>query len=235
MITISQKQLLAAREIAAHIADRLDADLSLQLWNGEVVPLGAHARDDIRIVIASPAAIQRLLLKPGFITLYELFAAGELAVEGGTPLQAARRWDHMKALHLPRTVRKGYVARRLWPFLFGGKASQTEARLGWSAPVSAKAGSARDDKSMISFHYDTSNDFFGLFLDREMVYSCAYFKSRDTSLDEAQREKLDRICRKLRLAPGDKLLDIGCGWGALVCHAARTYGVEAHGVTLSQE
>ena len=92
----------------------------------------------------------------------------------------------------------------------------------------------RDDKALIQFHYDASNDFYSLFLDQEMVYSCAYFTDWNNSIDQAQYDKLDLICRKLRLAPGERFLDIGCGWGALLCHAAKHYGVEAYGVTLSQ-
>jgi cyclopropane-fatty-acyl-phospholipid synthase len=87
---------------------------------------------------------------------------------------------------------------------------------------------------LIRFHYDVSNDFYALFLDSQMVYSCGYFPTPDTSLDDAQATKLDRICRKLRLRPGDRFLDIGCGWGGLLIHAARNYGVQGHGVTLSQ-
>ena len=89
-------------------------------------------------------------------------------------------------------------------------------------------------KKIIQFHYDVSNEFYALFLDPEMVYSCAYFHDWATPLEQAQRDKLDLICRKLRLRAGQSLLDIGCGWGALLCHAARHYGVSAHGVTLSQ-
>jgi cyclopropane-fatty-acyl-phospholipid synthase len=85
----------------------------------------------------------------------------------------------------------------------------------------------------VRFHYDVSNEFYRLWLDADMVYSCAYFERGDESIDEAQRAKLDHLCRKLRLAPGDRLLDIGCGWGALVRHAARRYGASALGVTLS--
>ena len=90
------------------------------------------------------------------------------------------------------------------------------------------------DRVAVSFHYDLSNDFYALWLDRRMVYSCGYFKSPGDSLDEAQRQKLDHICRKLRLRPGQRLLDIGCGWGALVMHAAEHWGVEATGITLSE-
>jgi cyclopropane-fatty-acyl-phospholipid synthase len=90
------------------------------------------------------------------------------------------------------------------------------------------------DRAAISFHYDVSNAFYKLWLDEQMVYSCAYFEAPDDSLEQAQRNKLDHVCRKLRLKPGERFLDIGCGWGAMVCWAAQHYGVQAHGITLSQ-
>ena len=93
----------------------------------------------------------------------------------------------------------------------------------------------RDETSFIRFHYDISNDFYQLFLDPEMLYSCAYFTSMQNSLEQAQRDKLEMICRKLKLQPGDRFLDIGCGWGGLVCYAATNYNVKAHGVTLSKK
>ncbi len=94
--------------------------------------------------------------------------------------------------------------------------------------------SRKRDREAIGYHYDVSNDFYALWLDRDMVYSCAYFRGDDDSLEQAQAQKLDHICRKLRLAPGEKFLDIGCGWGALVRHAAKHYGVDATGITLSR-
>ncbi|KPC52938.1 SAM-dependent methyltransferase [Amantichitinum ursilacus] len=90
------------------------------------------------------------------------------------------------------------------------------------------------DKDSISYHYDVSNEFYAQWLDQEMVYSCAYFKTADDTLDAAQVQKLDHILAKLNLRPGQTLLDIGCGWGALIIRAARKYGVKALGVTLSQ-
>jgi cyclopropane-fatty-acyl-phospholipid synthase len=90
------------------------------------------------------------------------------------------------------------------------------------------------DREAIRYHYDVSNDFYRLWLDRRMVYSCAYFRTGDEDIDTAQEQKLDHICRKLRLKPGDRFLDIGCGWGALIVRAAERYGVRATGVTLSE-
>lgn len=94
--------------------------------------------------------------------------------------------------------------------------------------------SREDDARDVQAHYDLSNDFYKLFLDKRMVYSCAYFARPDQSLEEAQERKLDVICQKLRLQTGEHLLDIGCGWGALVIWAAKNYGVKAHGITLSK-
>jgi cyclopropane-fatty-acyl-phospholipid synthase len=91
------------------------------------------------------------------------------------------------------------------------------------------------DREAVRYHYNVSNDFFRLFLGPTMVYSCAYFEREDATLDEAQTAKLDLVCRKLRLRPGERFLDIGCGWGSLVMHAARHYGVQATGITLSEK
>jgi cyclopropane-fatty-acyl-phospholipid synthase len=90
------------------------------------------------------------------------------------------------------------------------------------------------DAKAIAHHYDVSSEFYELFLDPLMVYTCAYYRDPDGKLDQAQRDKLDHVCRKLELAPGETLLDVGCGWGSLAIWAAQHYGVRAHGVTLSQ-
>jgi cyclopropane-fatty-acyl-phospholipid synthase len=92
----------------------------------------------------------------------------------------------------------------------------------------------RGNRRNISHHYDVSNAFYRLWLDARMVYSCAYFRTPEDSLDDAQTQKLDHICRKLRLAPGERFLDIGCGWGALILRAAEQFGVRATGITLSR-
>src|SRR5205823_2870892 len=90
------------------------------------------------------------------------------------------------------------------------------------------------DKEAVTYHYNVSNDFYALWLDSCMVYTCAYFRTPEDTLEQVQEQKLDHVCRKLRLRPGDRLLDAGCGWGAMSIHAAKNYGVEALGVTLSQ-
>jgi cyclopropane-fatty-acyl-phospholipid synthase len=115
-------------------------------------------------------------------------------------------------------------------------------RVGKTAPVRALARligrrrhSTADDAAAIRYHYDVSYDFYRLWLDRNMIYSCGYFATGEEDLDTAQENKLEHLCRKLRLQPGERLLDIGCGWGGLLCWAAKRYGVEGVGVTLSDQ
>jgi cyclopropane-fatty-acyl-phospholipid synthase len=122
---------------------------------------------------------------------------------------------------------------RLASLLLGLPARSNEERL--EAKLRGKLHSRSRDRQAVTFHYDVSNDFYKLWLDAAMVYSCAYFKSAEEGLEAAQVQKFDYICRKLRLRPGERLLDIGCGWGGLILHAAQHYGVHATGITLSQQ
>ena len=158
----------------------------------------------------------------------------------------ARTWQGLKALASPElgSLARAYVhndldftggARRILHIaetLVGGISHGRER-------IAARARhwlhQRRGNKANIQHHYDVSNAFYRLWLDERMVYSCAYFRAETDSLAEAQLHKLDHICRKLMLKPGEELLDIGCGWGALILHAARAYGVSATGITLSQK
>ena len=123
---------------------------------------------------------------------------------------------------------------KLSPFLFAKPTDMGDAH-GFQGEITGKKRKTEDNKAYIQFHYDLSNDFYALFLDPEMVYSCAYYTDWSNGVEQAQRDKLEMICRKLRLKAGDRMLDIGAGWGGLLCHAAVNYGVTAHGVTLSEE
>jgi cyclopropane-fatty-acyl-phospholipid synthase len=234
-LTLNEKRLDAARRLIRHVGDQLQATLSVRLWNGEVVGLGPQARGDLLIALNSDLALTRLVRRPRLVTIIELLASGDIGIEGGTLLDLAARRGSMNRKGLVRRLDKALVLRCLLPFLFGAKASVPETDHGFRGPQDAgRDDRGRDNKALVQFHYDLSNAFYGLFLDPEMVYSCAYFPRWDASLEEAQAAKLDMICRKLRLQEGESFLDIGCGWGGLVCHAAKNYGVRAHGVTLSQ-
>ena len=222
----------AARRLLAHVGEILQADLSVRLWTGEIVPLGVTGPGSPVLAVRSPGAVARLVRRPRLTTLIELVALGELEIEGGTLLDVAHRRGSMTTKGLLRRLDKRLVVATLWPFLFAPAAAGGDHA--FQGRVAGRESGGRDNAALIQFHYDLSNKFYALFLDPEMQYSCAYFPRWDASLEEAQLAKLDMICRKLRLAPGDRMLDIGCGWGGLVCHAARRYGVIAHGITLSQ-
>jgi cyclopropane-fatty-acyl-phospholipid synthase len=127
-----------------------------------------------------------------------------------------------------KKLKIGFALRRL-PEGDGRQYDQQGA-----AELSGEVHSIDRDRQAIAYHYDVSNDFYALWLDQNLVYSCAYFDSPGEDLDTAQLRKLDYICRKLRLKPGQHLLDIGCGWGGLVRYAAENYGVGVKGITLSE-
>ena len=233
MSLLEQSRLRAARALTRNVAEHLRGDLSLELWNGEVLPLGRGARDDVRIVVRSPRAVRRLLLRPNLTSLFELYAEDELDLSGANPIEATRRFDHFRSLELARKVDRKLALRCALPFLLS--APTRPAPIGYDKAVDLQFAKGRDDRDRIQFHYDLSNAFYALFLDSQMVYSCGYFEGPEKSLDEAQTTKLDRICRKLRLRPGDRFLDVGSGWGALLLHAASKYGAKCHGVTLSKQ
>ncbi|MGI6247380.1 MAG: class I SAM-dependent methyltransferase [Pseudochelatococcus sp.] len=227
----ADKRLAAIRRLVAHVAEKAPLGLSVRLWNGETLPLGPDA-GDLAVVIRSPEAVTRLVRAPRLRTLVELFGAGEIDIAGGTLFDlAARRGEAGKRLW--KRLDKGLVLRALLPFVFGAGRGDGPT-YAYTGAQTARDAQGRDNKALVQFHYDVSNAFYGLFLDPEMQYSCACFPTWETELAEAQQAKLNMICRKLRLRPGERFLDIGCGWGGLVCHAASRYGVKAHGVTLSQ-
>ena len=229
----AQKQLLGIKAILAEVRKHLDADVTVELWNGDLVPLKAEASEDLRVVISSPNIVRRLLLKPNLVTLVQLIAGGDLKLVGGSPYDFLTRWDHGDGIHLVKRMDKMKVARHALPFVLGGEIPDKD--LPGYQKDAGETYEQRNDQELISFHYDVSNEFFGLFLDEEMVYSSAYYRSEEDTLEEAQIHKLDMICRKLRLKPGDQMLDIGCGWASLSCHAAKHYGAHVHGLTLSKE
>lgn len=232
---MSERRLEAARHIFEHLAKTIDAPFSLRLWDGTTVPLGRDGASGPCIAIAGPEVLGSLFRRPSLDNLFRRYVSGEIDLQGAdliTWLEAARRTKKEKRVRLA-DLRKGFPWTKALPLLL---TRDPPAAIAHERPDGERAGrdgrgSSRD---FIQFHYDLSNDFYALFLDEEMVYSCAYFRDWSNGLERAQWDKLDLICRKLRLREGESLLDIGCGWGALLCHAARHYGVRAHGATLSQ-
>lgn len=159
----------------------------------------------VTIAIPEPSAL-RYFISPDLNKLGEAFVEGHIRVKG--PIDEV--------------------------FRVGERLARASADTAGTIRYCATPHTRERDREAIAYHYDVSNDFYALFLDRSMVYSCAYFRSETDSLETAQTQKLDHILRKLALKPDEHLLDIGCGWGALILHAAREYGAIAHGITLSQ-
>ncbi len=203
-------------------------DFAVRLWDGAAVPAADGGRGAFTLLLNTPGALRSMFVPPSDLSLGEAYIYGDFDVEGDLErvfdvfdrLRTAR-WDPQRVLRLAA----GLVTQT------GGSARES----GRAARVQGAAHSRERDKQAIGYHYDVGNDFYRLWLDDRMVYSCAYFPEPETPLDDAQTAKLDLICRKLDLHPGDTLLDIGCGWGGLVTHAAENYGVQATGVTLSEE
>ncbi len=201
-----------------------------RLWDGTVWQSKPETGEPVRftLVLQHPGALRKMLLPPSELNLGEAFIYNDFDVEGD--LVAAfligdqlmdERWGKMAQLR---------YGKRLLSLPNTGQSRPRDA----AVKLHGSRHSKERDRQAVTFHYDRSNEFYALWLDQRMVYSCAYFATPGDDLDTAQERKLDYICRKLRLRPGERLLDIGCGWGGLVIHAARHYGVEAYGITLSQ-
>jgi cyclopropane-fatty-acyl-phospholipid synthase len=200
-------------------------DFQVRLWDGSTWGLDTQPR--FTLVLKNPGALHTMCLSPNELTLGEAYIHDEFDIEGdieaafdladyllgqerspGESLSIAEWLQKLPAKGRPRT-------------------GPRHARLRGSVH------SPDRDRRAVRYHYDLPAEFYALWLDRRMVYSCAYFATPSEDLDTAQQRKLDFICRKLRLRRGDRLLDIGCGWGGLVMHAAAHYGVQAVGITLS--
>lgn len=203
--------------------------LAVRFWDGSILgqPTARAA-----IVLACPEALQRIIWAPGELGFARAYVSGDLEVEG----------DLIHALRVLGSINPALrVEPRAWL-----RTLRSAAHLGLLDPRRAPAPPAeearlrgrphskRRDSSAVSHHYDVGNDFYRLVLGPGMTYSCARFETEATSLEAAQEAKYDLVCRKLGLEPGMRLLDVGCGWGGMACHAASHYGVDAVGITLSR-
>jgi cyclopropane-fatty-acyl-phospholipid synthase len=203
-------------------------DFEIRLWNGSQLPAETSS-PRFTLVLKHPDALRSMLRDTTTdLSIAEAYICGKLDVEGD--LEAAMPMAH----HLmSRRWRASTVARIGWQLLRIPK-SVHRPNGRQPARIRGELHSIERDRQAVTYHYNVSNDFYALWLDQRMVYSCAYFEVADEDLDTGQERKLDYLCRKLRLVPGERLLDIGCGWGGLVTHAAQRYGVQALGITLSQ-
>jgi len=223
----THRAAIITRQLLDELFGGSDAPVSFRLWDGSSWP--DKAPKQATLVLKQPCALRSMFLAGNEAAMGEAYLYDMVDVEG-----------HMESVHQLIASLRGLMSDRvaqlkLLPKLLRlprGCSDHSTAR--GRARLSGGQHSTARDRKAISYHYDVSNSFYSLFLDSRMVYSCAYFESPEDTLDEAQARKLDYICRKLRLEPGQKLLDLGCGWGGLVIWAAENYGVDATGITLSQ-
>ena len=204
-------------------------DFAVSFWDGTRLP-AENGSPRFTLVVRHPDALRRILTRrPNDLSISEGFISGDLDVEGD--LEAAIPLGN----YLMSRDWSASTLLRIGGNLLGiRRANRLRQKSRQSAGLAGEVHSVERDREAIKYHYDVSNEFYGLWLDERMVYSCAYFETPDESLDAAQTHKLDYICRKLRLQAGERLLDIGCGWGGLMIHAARQYGVRVLGITLSE-
>ncbi len=228
------RQLAAVRTLIQGLAGQLNAPVRVRLWDGSVEPLGEDATGDLEIAISGPGVIGAILRRPTLDNIIRHYIDKRIDFSGGTLVDLGRAFGRDGRAVSLRKFRRLDMLRQLSPFLFTPAEVPPDAH-GFDGEISGRTQSRRDNKAFVQFHYDISNDFYELFLDPEMVYSCAYFTDWDNDLARAQHDKLEMICRKLRLKPGDRFLDVGSGWGGLVCHAVQHHGVTAHGITLAEE
>ncbi|MBI3345020.1 MAG: class I SAM-dependent methyltransferase [Gammaproteobacteria bacterium] len=225
-------------ELAKHILYRLfrdfDGRISICLWDGSEVHLG-RGHPAFSLTFRSAKAFQDVVLSRNPLRLVESYFQGLIDIDGNL-YSALKLRHHLASLQLS-VIEKAALAAKAFRIKPDKTASNGSNAPKWAKTLRQKLGispSKELNRQAISFHYDVSNDFYALWLDEQRVYSCAYYEDAGQSLEQAQRNKLDHICRKLRLKPGERLLDIGCGWGALICWAAEQYGASAQGITLSQ-
>ncbi len=209
------------------LAECRPINFSIRMWDGTTWGPEKGQKPVFTMVLNRPGAVRRMFLQGSDLSLGEAYIHGDFDIEGD--FESAFAMEGYFAGRHPGITDRVRLARKLRKlpsddFPPGGRGP---------ASLSGPLHSLARDREAVRFHYDVSNDFYALWLDRRMVYSSAYFTDPGENLDTAQERKLEYICRKLRLRRGERLLDIGCGWGGLVIHAARTRGAEAVGITLS--
>ncbi len=215
-----------------------EGNIKIRLWNDKRLSLGKasflSADSPCTLVLRTPQVVRQLVLSNDPLSLAETYFRGDVDIEGDI-------YALLKLREQLQTMRLSWVERffaLITVFKMEYRLNMFKSGLRNMATLQGgfvRNHSRNENRAAIEFHYDVSNEFYALWLDPAMVYSCAYFEQSNDGLAKAQEAKLDLICRKLMLKPGDRFLDIGCGWGALVIHAAKHYGVRAYGVTLSKQ
>jgi len=212
--------------------------MAVRLWNGDRLSVGAaiparSTEAPFVLVLRHPEVIAAMVLGGG-LCLAEAYCRGDADIEGDF-YAALRLKNHLQTLQIPLRERPTALLQALRLRALNPRPA---AAFGEHVPrrgSEVRDHSKQENRAANRFHYDISNDFYRLWLGQSLVYSCAYFDEPGDRLEKAQDAKLDHVCRKLLLRPNQRFLDIGCGWGALLIHAASQYGVYAHGITLSEK
>jgi cyclopropane-fatty-acyl-phospholipid synthase len=201
--------------------------VGVRLWDGTRWP--DDAPRPVTLVLKHPGALRAAFLPGTELALAEAYLYDDLDIEGD--IESVFDLADALAESTSGWSKKLRVARDL--LRLPARENRRHSQRG-PARLTGRRHSIERDRQAVTFHYDVSNDFYALWLDKRMVYSCAYCTASDDDLDIAQERKLDYICRKLRLRAGQRLLDVGCGWGGLVMYAPQHYSVDATGITLSR-
>jgi cyclopropane-fatty-acyl-phospholipid synthase len=202
-------------------------DFAIRLWDGSMLPPDPGETARFTIVLERAGALKAMFLPPTELALGEAYVHGDFDVEGDIEGLFSLA-DRLRGRNRGVAERLSFAVRLLALPVNRAEREHVGAR------PRGRLHSPERDLEAVTYHYDRPPGFFATFLDRRLVYSCAYFADPEEDLDTAQERKLDHICRKLRLGPGERLLDVGCGFGALALHAAARYGAEVHGITLSR-
>jgi cyclopropane-fatty-acyl-phospholipid synthase len=201
------RQLTAARALAEELGRHLGITASVRLWDGSTVPLGPNGANGVAITIAEPGVIASLIRRPTLDRLIRHYAHGQIAIEGGTLIDLGTQLADGGTRKRLKRINKGRLIANLLPFLFAPATKPGRAR-DFAGDEIGEGRAQAQNQDFIKFHYDVGNDFYRLFLDPEMQYSCGYFTDAAGTLEQAQTDKLEMICRKLRLKPGDRLLHL---------------------------
>lgn len=237
--TYESTQVIGAPDVAADAGARIMRALlrnhrgtvAFRIGSGREHRIG-NGTPAYTFVVREPSVLRRLMLSRDALALADAYIHGDIDFEGDFYAALGLK-QHFADLAPSLRERAGLLLDAL---RLPARPAAAEATPGRADGARFRHEHSRaSDRAAIAYHYDVSNDFYRLWLDEQMVYSCAVFEQPADTLEQAQCNKLDLICRKLRLQGGERFLDIGCGWGALVCWAARRYGVRGHGITLSQQ
>jgi cyclopropane-fatty-acyl-phospholipid synthase len=202
-------------------------DFAIRYWTGDVHDADPGQTCRFTIILEHQGAVRQMFWPFNPISLGEAYIFGDFEIDGDTHA-FVELLKYLLAQRQQLTWRRKLQLLRMLYAL----PNDAKPRTNRGAQLSGAMHSIERDRQANAFHYDQPDSFYSLWLDREMAYTCAYFRNENDDLDKAQEQKFDHICKKLRLQKGERMLDVGCGWGGLVRHAAAHYGVDALGVTL---